>query len=76
MDLRGFQASNTGCSYELSALAQAQRQLRVVVLWDGETDLTEAERAIAAGCKERFAWIDASRFGARQRREVLERLFE
>lgn len=76
MDLRGFRANNAGCSYELSALAQAPRQFRVVVLRDGETNFAEAQRAIATNRQERFVWIDTSHFATRHRREVLERLFE
>jgi hypothetical protein len=34
MDLRGFQAHNAGCRYELAALAGASHELRVVVLID------------------------------------------
>jgi len=75
MDLRGFQAHNAGCRYELAALAGASRELRVVVLTDGRTDRGAAEAAVASGRRERFTWVEASRFNANKRREVLARLF-
>ncbi len=74
MDLRGFQAPNTGCRYELTTLARASRELRVVVLTDARTDRTAAREAIASNREERFAWIDASRFGPGKHREILARL--
>ncbi len=74
MDLRGFHAHNAGCRYELLTLAHTSRKLRVVVLTDDRTDRDVAEDAVASGRHERFAWIDASRFDARKRREVLARL--
>lgn len=75
MDLRGFHAHNAGCRYELTTLARASRELRVVVLTDGRTDRTAAEEAIASGRQERFTWIEASHFNVNKRRQVLMRLF-
>jgi hypothetical protein len=75
IDLRGFQAHNAGCRYELATLAQAPRELRVVALTDGRTDSAAAQAAIASGRQERFIWIEASHFNASNRREVLARLF-
>ena len=75
MDLRGFQAHNAGCRYELATLAQASRDLSVVVLTDARTDRAAAQEAVASGRQERFPWIEALRFDARKRREVLARLF-
>ncbi|HUE72342.1 MAG TPA: hypothetical protein VMP01_15770 [Pirellulaceae bacterium] len=75
MDLRGFQAHNAGCRYELTTLAQASRELRVVVLTDSRTDRAAAREAITSGRQERFAWIEASHFKASKQREVLVRLF-
>lgn len=75
MDLRGFQAHNAGCRYELTTLAQASRELRVVVLTDSRTDRTAVQEAIASGRQERFTWVEASHFRAGEHREVLERLF-
>ena len=43
MDLRGFQAHNAGCRYELATLARAPRELRVVALIDGRTDRAAAQ---------------------------------
>jgi len=58
MDLRGFQAHNAGCRFELGVLARASHLTRVVVLTDDHTDLSIA-RADAAGAPPgRFAWID------------------
>ena len=70
MDLRGFQAHNAGCGYELQTLAQAARALRVVVLADGQTDRAAAKDAIGEPAG-RFAWLDAAKIDARKRREVL-----
>jgi hypothetical protein len=75
MDLRGFQAHNAGCRYELAALAEAPRNLRVVVLTDGRTDRTVAQEIVASGRPERFTWIEASHFNATKSREVLAHLF-
>jgi hypothetical protein len=75
MDLRGFQAHNAGCLYELGALAQASRALRVVVLSDGQTDRAAAAQAIGHSPPGRFVWLDASHIDARKRREVLASLF-
>ncbi len=75
MDLRGFQVHNAGCRYELTALAQAARALRVVVLTDSQTDSAAAQEAIARGPQERFTWIEASHFKSSKHSEVLVRLF-
>ena len=75
MDLRGFQGHNAGCRYELTTLAQASRELRVVVLTDSRTDRAAAQEAIASGRKERFTWIEASHFKPSNHSEVLQRLF-
>ena len=75
MDLRGFQARNAGCLYELGALAQAPRALRVVVLVDAQTDRAAAAEAVAGTASERFRWIDAAQIDAAKRREVLACLF-
>jgi hypothetical protein len=75
MDLRGFQAHNAGCRYELTTLAQAPRELRVVVLTDGRTDRDAVREAIASGRQERFTWIEVPHFNASTHREVLAHLF-
>lgn len=75
MDLRGFQAQNAGCRYELATLARASRKLRVVVLTDGRTDRSAAQQAVACGQPERFTWIEASQFNASKRHEVLAQLY-
>ena len=75
MDLRGFQAHNAGCRYELATLARASRTLRVVVLVDGRTDRAVAQEAVASGRHERFTWIEVPQFNAGKRREVLAHLF-
>ena len=75
MDLRGFQAHNAGCRYELATLAQASHKLRVVALTDGRTDRTVAQETVASGRHERFTWIEVSHFNASKRREVLAHLF-
>jgi hypothetical protein len=75
MDLRGFQARNAGCLYELGALARAPRALRVVVLVDDETDRVAAADAVVGAASERFRWIDAAQIDAAKRHEVLACLF-
>ena len=75
MDLRGFQAHNAGCLYELATLAQAARTLRVVVLVDGRTDRGAAQEAVVSGRRERFTWIEVTHFNASKRDEVLAHLF-
>lgn len=66
MDLRGFQAYNAGCRFELGVLAHAAHIQRAVVLGDEGTDFAVA-RADAAGAPEgRFVWIDLGKPG-RQR---------
>ena len=75
MDLRGFQAHNAGCGYELQTLAQAARALRVVVLADSQTDRAAAKDAIGQSQPGRFVWLDAAKIDARKRREVLANLF-
>ncbi len=74
MDLRGFQAHNAGCRYELSTLAQASRELRILVLVDSRTDRAAA-REVIAGAPARFTFVEAQHFRASKRREVLARLF-
>jgi hypothetical protein len=74
MDLRGFQAHNTGCLYELAILARAARTLRVVVLVDSRTDRAAAREAVASGRHERFTWVEVSNLNARTRDEVLAQL--
>jgi hypothetical protein len=75
MDLRGFQARNAGCAFELATLAQAPRALRVVVLTDAGTDRDAAAQAAAGAPPGRFTWLATPRVGAAQQREVLARLF-
>ncbi len=75
MDLRGFQAHNAGCAYELGTLAQAAQTLRVVVLADAQTDRVAAAAAIGHDRPERFVWLDVTTVDAHKRREVLARLF-
>ena len=75
MDLRGFQAHNAGCRFELTTLAQASRELRVVVLTDSRTDHAAAQEAVASGRQERFTWIEASHLKSSKHREVLVPLF-
>lgn len=75
MDLRGFQAHNAGCRYELGTLARVPRALRVVVLTDSRTDRAAAAESIGQDLPERFVWLDSSRINARKRREVLAGLF-
>ena len=75
MDLRGFQAHNAGCRYELAALAGTSRALRVVVLADAQTDRAASAQAMAAAAPERFVWLDANHTDVRKRHEVLAALF-
>lgn len=75
MDLRGFQAHNAGCRFELATLARAQRLARVVVLVDAQTDRACAEAEAACAPAGRFVWVDANRVGAATKREALRCLF-
>ncbi len=75
MDLRGFQAHNAGCVFELETLARAARPLRVVVLTDAATDREAATRAAAGAPASRFTWVETPRGGAAQQRAVLAQLF-
>ena len=75
MDLRGFQAHNAGCRFELAALAAATRLARVVVLVDAQTDRACAEADAAGAPAGRFVWVDAGAMGAATRREALRCLF-
>jgi len=75
MDLRGFQAHNAGCRYELATLSEAARVQRVVVLRDGQTDRAAADASIAAGATSRFQWLDAAQIDRTKRHEVLASLF-
>lgn len=76
MDLRGFQAYNAGCRFELGVLAHAAHLERAVVIGDEGTDFAVA-RADAAGAPEgRFVWIDLGQPGAesRSRRRLSQRV--
>ena len=75
MDLRGFQAHNAGCRFELGTLAAVQRLARVVVLVDAQTDRACAEADAAGAPPGRFVWIDAARIDTTTRRAVLRALF-
>jgi hypothetical protein len=48
MDLRGFQARNQGCLFELGRLSQAGHLAGVVLLSDDHTDRAAAEQALHA----------------------------
>ena len=58
MDLRGFQAHNAGCRFELGVLAAAPQLRRVVVLTDPSTELAVAKADATAGAPDRFVWIE------------------
>ena len=75
MDLRGFQAQNHGCRYELSVLVKAVNLRRVVVLYDGITDRQTAAADIGASPSGRFLWLEAGRMNTAKAREVFESLF-
>ncbi|KQW35265.1 hypothetical protein [Rhizobacter sp. Root404] len=75
MDLRGFQARNAGCVFELETLARAPRPLRVVVLIDGTTDRAAAAEAAAGAPPGRFHWVETPLAGAAPQRAVLPHLF-
>jgi hypothetical protein len=66
MDLRGFQAHNTGCRFELGAVARAPRLRRVVVLTDPSTDRATAQADAAAAPDGRFVWVELSAQAARR----------
>jgi hypothetical protein len=74
-DLRGFQAHNAGCRYELGVLASARDIARVVVLVDGKTDREVAAQDTAVAPARRFHWIDVTLRTSGGWREVLQALF-
>ncbi len=74
-DLRGFQAHNEGCRYELGILARAPNIARVVVLFDGKTDRAVAAQDTAGAPATRFHWMDVTTRGRAGWREVLQALF-
>lgn len=57
MDLRGFQAANRGCLYELARVAQARHLAAVLLLADAQTDRLTAESALT-GCHGPLVWIE------------------
>ena len=57
MDLRGFQAHNAGCRFELGALARAAHVQRAVVLTDDSTDMATARAEAAIAPRGRFVWV-------------------
>ena len=71
MDLRGFQAHNAGCVYELGVLAR--RRARVVALTDARTDKAAAQQAAAGAPDGQFIWLQA---GEHNRGRVLQALFD
>jgi hypothetical protein len=71
MDLRGFQAHNAGCVYELGVLARGRA--RVVALTDSRTDKAAAQQAAAGAPDEQFIWLQA---GEHNRGRVLQALFD
>jgi hypothetical protein len=75
MDLRGFQLQNSGCRFELAALAGAARDLRVVVLTDAATDQDAIGQAIAGGRTDRFVWLRVDRLHRPNLDRVLRALF-
>jgi hypothetical protein len=58
MDLRGFQAHNAGCRFELGVIAAAAQVRRIVVLTDPSTELALAKADAAAGAPGRFVWVE------------------
>ncbi len=74
MDLRGFQAHNAGCRFELGVLAGAANLRRVVVLTDPSTDRVVAASDAAAAPAGRFAWIELPAERQLARREVARRV--
>jgi hypothetical protein len=74
-DLRGFQAHNEGCRYELGVLARARNIARVVVLFDGKTDRVAATQDIAGAPSARFHWMDVTTRATGGWPQVLRALF-
>jgi hypothetical protein len=79
MDLRGFQAHNAGCRFELGMIARAPHVQRAVVLTDASTDLATARADVgsagaAAAAAGRFRWIDLP--AATSRRDAARRVID
>jgi hypothetical protein len=75
MDLRGFQAHNAGCRFELATLAGAPELTGVVVLTEGQTDRAAAAESIGSGARAPSAWLDAVRVDAAKPGEMLASVF-
>ena len=58
MDLRGFQAANHGCVYELARVAEARHLAAVLLLADAQTDRLTAESALT-GCHGPRLWFES-----------------
>jgi hypothetical protein len=74
MDLRGFQAHNAGCRYELSTLARTHGLARVVVLVGKETDRAAAAADTTGSPPGRFLWLETTGSLTDERRDILESL--
>ena len=76
MDLRGFQAHNAGCRYELAELARAPAVHRVVVLYDQRTALDTARADTAGAPADRFAWLRAGHLDRKTANTILRALHD
>ena len=74
MDLRGFQAHNAGCRFELGAIGRASTVQRAVVLTDERTDLATARADAGSAATERFVWIALA--GTTARRQAARRVMD
>jgi hypothetical protein len=75
MDLRGFQAENRGCLFELGVLSHAPHLRRVVLLHDGGASLAQAQDSLGAA-RTRSVWLNAKRLDKRMVQRVLRALLE
>jgi len=75
MDLRGFAQVNSGCMYELAALAHATHLRRVVLLHDEHTDRALAQNTLGSASSERFYWQRAEGMDQALAMSVLAALF-
>jgi hypothetical protein len=71
MDLRGFQARNQGCRYELGVLATASHLQRVVLLFDASTDRSTALADLAGAPAGRVVWVEAGRLEQRRVAQIV-----
>jgi len=73
MDLRGFQAENRGCLFELGVLSHSPHLRRLVLLHDGGKSLALAQAALGRARPE-VLWLEARRLDGAMAQSLLSAL--